>query len=107
MRAIIQSLLKDGTMVENLQAQTSLTKHFLYNLDKANWKSLQSYGMLCIKTFQYVYLDHDFLHIAISFWDLYEHIFRFNTMELCPLYEEFSAIVGRIPTKIVEAVFID
>ena len=33
MRATIQSLLKDGTMVENLQAQTSLTRHFLYNLN--------------------------------------------------------------------------
>ena len=37
---MIQNLLEDGTMVENLQAQTSLTRHFLYNLDKADWKSL-------------------------------------------------------------------
>ena len=28
-------------------------------------------------------------------------------MELCPLYEEFSAIAGRIPTKIEEAIFVD
>ena len=27
-------------------------------------------------------------------------------MELCPLYEQFSAIAGRIPTKTEEAVFI-
>ena len=67
MRAIIQALLEDGTMVENLQAQISLTRHFLHNLDKADWKSLQSYGMLCIKNFQHVCLDCDFLHVAISF----------------------------------------
>ena len=28
-------------------------------------------------------------------------------MELCPLYEEFSAIAGQIPTKTEEAVLID
>ena len=28
-------------------------------------------------------------------------------MELCPLYEEFSAIIGCIPTKTKEAAFID
>ena len=63
--------------------------------------------MLCIKTSQYVHLERDFLHTAISFWDLYEHMFRNNDMELCPLYEEISAIAGRIPTKIEEAIFID
>ena len=34
-------------------------------------------------------------------------MFRNNDMELCPLYEEISAIAGRIPTKIEEAIFID
>ena len=28
-------------------------------------------------------------------------------MELCPLYEEFSAIAGRIPTKTKKVVFIN
>ena len=63
--------------------------------------------MLCIKNFQHVHLDRDLLHAAISLWNLYEHVFQLNTMDLCPLYEEFSAIVGRIPTKIEEAIFID
>ena len=107
MKKRIHKLLTDGTIVENLKAQTSLTRHFLHNLDKVDWKSLQSYGMLCIKTFQHVRLDRDFLHATISFWDPYEHVFWFNTMDLCPLYEEFSAITRRIPTKIEEAVFID
>ena len=40
MRAVIQNLLEDGTMVENPQAQTSLTKQFLHNLNKADWKKL-------------------------------------------------------------------
>ena len=106
-RTIIQSLLKDGIMVKNSQAQASLTRQFLYNLNKVNWKKLQSLGMLCIKTFQYVLLECDLLNTAISFWDPYEHVFQINVVELCPLYEDFSAIVGHIPTKTEEAIFID
>ena len=90
MRIMIQSLLEDGIIVENSQAQTSLTRQFLHNLDKANWKKLQSLGMLCIKTFQNVCLERDFLHVAISFQDPYEHVFWINAMELCPLYEELK-----------------
>ena len=63
--------------------------------------------MLCIKTFQYVHLKRDFLHAVISLWDPYEHMFRINAMELCQLYEEFSAIAGCIPIKTEEAIFID
>ena len=63
--------------------------------------------MLCIKNIQHVRLERDFLHTVISLWDPYEHVFQINAMELCPLYEEFSAIVGRIPTKTEEAIFID
>ena len=107
MRIMIQNLLKDGIMVENSQAQTSLTRQFLHNLNKADWKKLQSLRKLCIKTFQHVHLKRDFLHAAISFWDSYEHVFQINAMELCPLYEEFGAIVGCIPTKIGEVIFID
>ena len=107
MRKMIQSLLEDVIMVENSQAQTSLTRQFLHNLDKADWKKLQSLGMLCIKTFQHMRLECDFLHTVISFWDPYEHVFQINDMELCLLYEEFSAIAGCIPTKTEETIFID
>ena len=76
MRTMIQSLLEDSIMVKNSQAQTSLNRQFLYNLDKANWKKLHSLGMLCIKTFQHVRLERDFMHATISFWDPYEYVFE-------------------------------
>ena len=75
MRTMIQNLLEDGIMVENSQAQISLTRHFLHNLDKTDCKQLQSFRILCMKTFQHILLDRDFLHAAISFSDPYEHAF--------------------------------
>ena len=41
----------------------------------------------------------------MAFLDPFDHVFNFNGLELCPLYEEFNAIVGRTPTKIEIAVF--
>ena len=35
-----------------------------------------------------------FLHAAATFWDTNDHVFRFNSQELCPLIEEFAAILG-------------
>ena len=35
-----------------------------------------------------------FLHAATTFWDTQNHVFRFNGQELCPLIEEFTAILG-------------
>ena len=34
------------------------------------------------------------LHAAATFWDTRVHVFRFNGQELCPLIEEFAAILG-------------
>ena len=39
-------------------------------------------------------MDTNFLHIATTFWDTRDHVFRFNGQELCPLIEEFAAILG-------------
>ena len=35
----------------------------------------------------------------MKFWDPEDHVFRFNTVELCPTIEEFSAILGYDPSK--------
>ena len=35
-----------------------------------------------------------FFHVLAQFWDSQKHVFRFNTVELCPLLEEFEAILG-------------
>ena len=34
------------------------------------------------------------MHAATTFWDTKDHVFRFNGQELCPLIEEFAAILG-------------
>ena len=39
-------------------------------------------------------INYPFLHVVAKFWDSKNHIFRFNTVELCPLPEEFEAILG-------------
>ena len=39
-------------------------------------------------------VDFSFLKAAMSFWDPQNHVFNFNGRELCPLPEEFSAILG-------------
>ena len=36
---------------------------------------------------------------VVKFWDPEDHVFRFNTVELCPTIEEFSAILGYDPSK--------
>jgi len=38
-------------------------------------------------------LNFNFLDAAINFWDPVDHVFRFNGYEICPLYEEFAAIM--------------
>ena len=35
----------------------------------------------------------------MKFWDPEDHVFRFNTVELCSTIEEFSAILGYDPSK--------
>ena len=35
-----------------------------------------------------------FLHVVAEFWDPKDHVFRFNTVELSPLPEEFETILG-------------
>ena len=34
------------------------------------------------------------LHVAVKFWVIEDHVFRFKTAELCPTIEEFSVILG-------------
>ena len=39
-------------------------------------------------------INFPFLHVVAEFWDSKDHVFRFNTVEICPLPEEFEAILG-------------
>ena len=39
-------------------------------------------------------IDTALLHTAVIFWDSKDHVFIFNGQELCPIIEEFAAILG-------------
>jgi len=50
-----------------------------------------------IKALRNVKIKRDFLSATVKFWDPEDHVFRFNTIELCPTIEEFSTILGYDP----------
>ena len=52
-----------------------------------------------IKALKSVKIKWDFLRVVVKFWDPEDHVFRFNTTELCSTIEEFSAILGYDPSK--------
>ena len=39
-------------------------------------------------------INFPFLHVVAEFWNPKDHIFIFNMVEICPLPEEFEAILG-------------
>ena len=47
-----------------------------------------------IKSLRNVKIKWDFLHATVMFWDTKDHVFWFNTTELCPTIEKFSTILG-------------
>ena len=49
--------------------------------------------MLSLRCLSQVELNFNFLNAAANFWDPVDHVFRFNGYEICPLYEEFAAIM--------------
>ena len=47
------------------------------------------------------------IHVAVKFWDIEDHVFRFKIAELCPTIKEFSVILGYDPGKKSVAVSCD
>ena len=68
-------------------------------LRKVEKINLGRYGIASLITLRGVTIDYDFLHACTRFWDPEAHVFRFGAdwAELCPLFEEFSAIIGCDP----------
>ena len=58
-----------------------------------------TYKLEGIKALRNVKIKWDFLRAVVKFWDPKDHVFRFNTAELCPTIEEFSTILGYDPSK--------
>ena len=69
-------------------------KTFLKGLNGNDWNRLQSFHVKALRSLQHLKIDNILLHAAATFWDARDHVFRFNGQELCPLIEEFAAILG-------------
>ena len=58
---------------------------------KTNFTTFKLEG---IKSLKNVKINWEFLCAAKKFQDTKDHVFRFNTAELCPIIKEFSTIIG-------------
>ena len=66
----------------------------LKSLNGELWVRLDRFHL---SVFQSIYarrINFPFLHVVAEFWNFKDHVFIFNTVELCPLPEEFEAILG-------------
>ena len=69
-------------------------KNFLKSLNGNDWNKLQPFYVKSLQSLQHLKIDTALLHATGNFWDTRDHIFRFNGQELCPVIEEFAAILG-------------
>ena len=76
------------------QASLQLMKTFLKNLNGNDWNRLQSFHVKPLQSLQHLKIDTTLLYATTTFWNTRDHVFRFNGQELCPLIEEFAAILG-------------
>ena len=76
------------------QASLQLMKTFLKSLNGNDQNKLQPFHVKSLRSLQHLKINTALLHAVATFWDTRDHVFRFNGQELCPLIEEFSAIVG-------------
>ena len=63
---------------------------------KTNFTAFKLKG---IKALRNVKIRWDFLRATVKFWDPEDHVFLFNTAELCLTIEEFFALLGYDPSK--------
>ena len=68
-------------------------------LTKVERINLGGYGIAAVTSLRGVVVAHDFLEACVRFWDPEAHVFRIGATwsELCPLFEEFCAIIGCNP----------
>ena len=58
-----------------------------------DWGNLKTYCVLSLRCLSHVDIDYHFLEGAAKYWDSTDHVFRFDSYEICPFYEEFAAIM--------------
>ena len=66
----------------------------LKNLDGGAWSLLEPFHLSVFRSLHARRINYPFLHVLAQFQDSQKHVFRFNTVELCPLPKEFEAILG-------------
>ena len=76
------------------KSANTLRKH-LESMDTETWNSLDRYHLAEFKAFLNFSFDTKLLHAASECWSTKHHIFCFNGVELCPLFEEFEGILGK------------
>ena len=64
-------------------------------MDTETWNSLNQYHLTEFRAFLNFPFDTKLLHAASECWSIRHHVFRFNGVELCPLFEEFEGILGK------------
>ena len=80
---------------------------WVHSFDFNTKTNFTAYKLEGIKALRNVKIKWNFLCVAVKFWDLEDHVFQFNTTELCPTIQEFSAILGYDPGKKFVAVSCD
>ena len=64
------------------------------SLDGESWSRLEPFRLPVLRSVHHTRINYPFLHTLVHFWDARKHVFRFGTVELCPLPEEFEALLG-------------
>ena len=64
------------------------------SLDGESWSRLEPFRLPVLRSLHHTRINYLFLHTLAQFWDARKHVFRFGTVELCPLPEEFEALLG-------------
>jgi len=58
-------------------------------------EALIPFGHSCIFPYHQIKVDEPLLRVAANFWIPTQHVFHFNGVEICPILEEFSAIMSK------------
>ena len=67
---------------------------WVHSFDFVTKNNFIAFKLEGIKTLRNVKIKWNFLCAAVKFWDIEDHVFWFNIVELYPTIEEFSAILG-------------
>ena len=65
------------------------------SLDGESWSRLEPFRLPVLRSLHHTRINYPLLHTLAQFWDVRKPVFWFGTVELCPLPEEFEALLGQ------------